>query len=178
MLFSINVYKYIVLCWFWNQGMEVGVAFFIIIPNKPFTELLILIWQLFFSVGLKNLVSKKSLVSKLPRKFPQTENVLLNLKIRLPLVFVVFLHQPLNEQTGRSYFTQWDDWFPLLIRHSVIAKRNGQTRLYELPGNFSRIFVNTPMPNHKEQPQNAGYFRTQLFRRRIWRHFTRQSTPA
>ena len=77
--------------------MEVGVAFFIIIPNKPFTELLILIWQLFFSVGLKNLVSKKSLVSKLPRKFPQTENILLNLKIRLPLVFVVFLHQPLNE---------------------------------------------------------------------------------
>ena len=77
-----------------------------IIPNNPFTEILILIWQLFFSVGLKNLVSKRSLVSKLPRKFPQTDDVSLNLKIRLSLVFVVFLHQSLNEQTGRSYFTQ------------------------------------------------------------------------
>ena len=86
--------------------MEVGVAFLITIPNNTLTEILILIWQLFFSVGLKNLVSKRSLVSKLPRKFPQTDDVSLNLKIRLSLVFVVFLHQSLNEQTGRSYFTQ------------------------------------------------------------------------
>ena len=132
MLFSRKFYKYIVfpsitsISWFWNQRMEVGVAFFITIPNNPFTEILILIWQLFFSVGLKNLVSKRSLVSKLPRKFPQTDDISLNLKIRLSLVFVVFLHQLLNEQTGRSYFTQWDEWFPLLIRNSDIAKRNGQ----------------------------------------------------
>lgn len=136
MFFSRKFYKYIVfpsitsISWFWNQGMEVGVAFFITIPKNPFIELLILIWQLFFFLCWFENFSKKSSVSKLPRKFPQTDNVLLNLKIRLPLVFVVFLHQSLNEQTGRSYFTQWDEWFPLLIRNSDIAKRNWQISIW------------------------------------------------